>query len=129
MLDRVLVVHHERIVAEIICSFLLEANYDATLECSSEGALQNAKEFPPSLMIIDPIMPSTLGIDVAKEVFAKTGCKVLLISTGADQEGILGCLDELRSLGCDADSFLTPFEKPQLLLQVRNQITRKASRR
>ena len=87
MPDRVLVVHHERIIAEIIYGFLQEANYDAALESSSEGALQNAKMHPPALLVIDPVMPSTLGIDVAKEVFAQTGCKVLLINSGADQEG------------------------------------------
>lgn len=125
MPDRILVVDHERVRAEYICLILLDSGYDATFECTSQGGIRKAEEFSPKLLIVDPVMPLERGGDEpVKRIFTETKCKVLLISCGADQEGILEFLDELRSQGCDADSFLTPFEQPHFLLHVRNQISR-----
>lgn len=125
MPDRILIVDHVSVRAEYICSMLLDAGYDTTFECSSIGGIHSAEKFPPKLLIADPVMPVERdGDEPIKRIFTETKCKVLLISPGADQDGILEFLDELRSLGCDADSFLTPFEKPQFVLHVRNQISR-----
>ena len=128
MPDRILIVHHERLIAEVICSYLLEANLDASFECTYESAIENAKESPPQLLIVDPVTPAPDGGDVAKEIFSRTGCKILVINCGADQKEFAEYLGELRDLGCDADLFLVPFEKPQLLLQIKNQLTRRMTR-
>src|SRR5580704_17605256 len=109
MPDRILIVHHERLIAEVICSYLLDANFDASLECTYESAIENVKEFPPQLLIVDPVTPAPDGGDVAKEIFSRTGCKILVISCGADQKEFTEYLSELRDLGCDADCFLLPF--------------------
>ena len=125
MSEKVLVIHHERIVAEFLCAILLEANYDASLECTSDGAIRNAQEVPPKLIITDAVMPGKMGMEVAKEIFHATKCKVLFVSSGAGEDYFAEIVDDFRREGCDCDSVLTPIEKPQLLLQVRNQITRR----
>ena len=127
MPDRILIVHHERVVAEFLCGILLEANYDVSFECTSDGALENAEEFPPQLIVTDAIMPGKMGAEIAKEIFRSTKCKVLFVSSGAGEDFFAELVDDFRREGCDCDSFLTPMERPQLLLQVRNQITRKTS--
>lgn len=125
MPERILIIHHERIVAEFLTGILLGANYDVSFECTSDGALENAEEHPPQLIITDAVMPGKMGMEVAKEIFHATKCKVLFVSSGAGEDYFAEIIDDFRREGCDCDSVLTPIEKPQLLLQVRNHITRR----
>jgi two-component system OmpR family response regulator len=127
MPERILVVSHEPAMAARICWTLLDAGYDATMENSSFGAIQKAKEFAPHLLIIDPVMPVISGVDAAKRIARQSGCNVLFISTGAAEDFFPEVLDELRNQGCDCDAFPLPFEKEYLLMQVRNQIERRSN--
>jgi CheY-like chemotaxis protein len=120
--SRILVVHHERAIAEFICQYLLREGYETRMECSSTDAIQTAAEWVPQLLIIDPVMPGISGVDATKQINDRTKCKVLLVSAGALETGFSDILDHLRKHGCDCAAFPLPFEKEELLEHVRQRI-------
>lgn len=119
---RILVVHHERVIAEVICKLLLHEGYGAQMVCSSSEAIAKALEWIPQFLIIDPVMPGVSGIVAAKEICGQTKCKVLLISASAKEPGFADILNNLRNNGCDCEAFPLPFEKEDLLEHVRERI-------
>jgi CheY-like chemotaxis protein len=125
---RILVVHHERVIAEVICKLLLHEGYGAQMVCSSSEAIAKALEWIPQFLIIDPVMPGVSGIVAAKEICGQTKCKVLLISASAKEPGFADILNNLRNNGCDCEAFPLPFEKEDLLEHVRERIGPPSSR-
>jgi CheY-like chemotaxis protein len=119
---RILAVHHERLIAELICKLLLQDGYETGMECSSADAIRRAGEFAPHLLIIDPVMPGISGLDAAKQISDRTRCKVLLVSTGTRDSGFAEILNHLRNHGCDCEAFPLPFEKEDLLEHVHQRI-------
>ena len=120
--SRILVVHHERLIGELICKLLEQAGYETRMECSSADAIFAAGQFTPRLLIIDPVMPQISGLDAAKHIFGQTRCKVLLVSAGASESGFEEILRELRGEGCDCAALGLPFEREELLELVRARI-------
>lgn len=123
---RILVVHHEQLIAEFICNLLRQDGYETRTECSSVNAIRASVEFAPRLLIIDPMMPDILGLDVAKQIFDQTQCKVLLVSAGASNSDFGEVVGDLRSKGCDCAALGLPFEKEKLLELVRTRIRSEA---
>lgn len=119
---RILVVHHERLLAEFIGQLLLRAGYDSRMEYSSADAIRMASEFAPQLLIIDPVMPGILGSDAAREISVQTKCKVLLVSATARETSFAGVVNCLRNEGCNCEGFPLPFEEEEFLDQVRKRI-------
>jgi CheY-like chemotaxis protein len=118
----ILVVHHERLIAEVICKLLVHDGYEARMECSPREAIARAEELMPQLLIIDPIMPGISGVEVAKQICDRIECKVLLISASARETGFADLVNSLRNNGCDCEAFRLPFEKEELLEHVRERI-------
>jgi CheY-like chemotaxis protein len=119
---RILVVHHERLIAEFIFKLLADEGYETRMEFSSADAVRAAREFVPRLLIIDPVMPGILGLDAAKEISDVAKCKVLLISAGARDAVFADILGDLRNHGCDCDAFALPIEGEELLRHVHHSI-------
>lgn len=119
---RILVVHHEQLIADFICKLLQQDGYETRMECSSVDAIRASGELAPRLLIIDPVMPDILGLDAAKQIFDQTQCKVLLVSAGASNSDFAEILGNLRGTGCDCAALALPFEKEDLLELVRSQI-------
>jgi CheY-like chemotaxis protein len=119
---RILVVHHERVIAEVICKILAHEGYDARMECSSSEAIAKALQWMPQLLIIDPVMPGVSGVVAAKEVCGQIECKVLLINAAAREPEFAEVVNNLRNKGCDCEAFPLPFEKADLLEHVRQRV-------
>jgi two-component system OmpR family response regulator len=116
---RILVVHHERLIGELICKLLQQDGYETRIESSSVDAIRAARQFAPRLLIIDPVMPQISGRDAAKRIFGQTSCKVLVVSVGASDSRFGEIVDDLRGEGCDCAALGLPFEKDDLLELVR----------
>jgi diguanylate cyclase (GGDEF)-like protein len=119
---RILVVHHERLMAELICKLLLQEGYETRRECSSADAIGMASEFAPHLLIIDPVMPAISGLDAARQISIRTKCKVLFVNPGVRESAFTGFLDDLRNHGCDCEALPTPFESEELIECVRSLV-------
>ena len=119
---RILVVHHERVIAEVICKILAHQGYESRMECSSSEAIAKALEWMPQLLIIDPVMPGVSGVVAAKEICGQIECKVLLINAAAREPEFAEVVNNLRNNGCDCEAFPLPFEKEDLLEHVRQRV-------
>jgi CheY-like chemotaxis protein len=120
--QRILVVHHEQLIGELICKLLEQEGYETRMESSSADAMRVAAQFSPCLLIIDPVMPQISGLDAAKHIFGQRRCKVLLASAGAADSGFQEILRDLRGEGCDCTALGLPFEREELLELVRARI-------
>ena len=120
--SRILVVHHEHLIGNLICKLLRQDGYEALMESSSADAIRTSANFAPQLLIIDPVMPEISGLDAAKHIFDQTHCKVLLVSSGASDRGFKEIVGDLRGEGCDCAALGLPFEKEDLLELVRTRI-------
>ena len=87
---RVLVVDHEPLVSEAVAALLESDGYIVRVVFTSEEALSEAGVFNPAVLVIDPLMPTLSGVDVAKRISRQIGCKVLFL-TAQDNFKMTGC--------------------------------------
>jgi CheY-like chemotaxis protein len=123
MSAKILVVHHEIRIAEVVSEILQGVGYEVRTELSSVAAIQNAKGFTPRLLIIDLIMPVISGLDAAEKISKQTGCKILFISPCATDGTFGDTYHELQMLGCVCEGFAMPFKKGDLLEYVETFLT------
>src|SRR5271170_3864309 len=123
MLSRILVVHHEIVIVEVVSKILQSVGYEVRTELSSVSAIHNAKAFTPRLLIIDLVMPVISGLDAAEKISKQTGCKILCINPCAKDGGFEATYRELQIQGCDCEAFATPFDRKELLEYVETFLT------
>jgi CheY-like chemotaxis protein len=112
---KILVVHHELLIAEVVSEILEGVGYEVRTEVSSVAAIQNAKAFTPRLLIIDLVMPVISGLDAAEKIAKQTGCKILFINPCATDGTFEATYHELQIQGCDCEALATPFDRKELL--------------
>jgi chemotaxis response regulator CheB len=123
MSAKILVVHHEIVIVEVVSKILQSVGYEVRTELSSVSAIQNAKGFTPRLLIIDLVMPVISGLDAAEKISKQTGCKILFINPCATDGGFEATYRELQIQGCDCEALATPFDRNELLEYVETFLT------
>ena len=79
-LVRVLVVHHEGVVAEIYAKFFRHRGYVVESAENAEQAIEIATRFKPHAAVCDVMLPGTSGVDL--DLWFREhqpGCRVLLV--------------------------------------------------
>jgi DNA-binding response OmpR family regulator len=120
---KILVVHYEIRIAEVVSEILQGVGYEVRTELSSAAAIQNAEAFTPRLLIIDLVMPLISGLDVAQKISKQTGCKILFINPCATNGAFDDTYHELQIQGCDCEALATPFDRKELLEYVETFLT------
>jgi CheY-like chemotaxis protein len=123
MSAKILVVHHEIRIAEVVSEILQGVGYEVRTELSSVAAIQNARGFTPRLLIIDLVMPVISGLDAAEKISTQTGCKILFINPCATDGAFEGIYQELQRHGCHCEALATPFDRKELLEYVETFLT------
>ncbi|MDQ3234922.1 MAG: ATP-binding protein [Pseudobdellovibrionaceae bacterium] len=116
------VVDDNRLNCEVISEILGTQGYKVELAYGGRECLNRLKIFKPHLLLLDLMMPEVSGEDVLKAIRFHDELKdlpVILLTARASQE------DRLLGLGLGADDYLAkPIESEELLLRVRNILTR-----
>lgn len=116
LLNRILVVDDERIIAETLATILRNAGYEVLSACDGLSALSLCEAFAPELIISDVVMPGMNGVDMAIEVKQKyPACKILLFS---GQAATLDFLDDARKSGYDFELLEKPVNPKDLLAKL-----------
>jgi len=118
----ILVADHNPPISDALKVFLEAEGYGVTVVNSSEQALKQGTPLRPQLLLIDPVMPGTSGVEVATRLSRETNCKVLFVTAFADDADFKEMVRGLQKQGCDAGILPKPFEKDQLLESVRRKI-------
>jgi two-component system, OmpR family, response regulator RegX3 len=118
---RILVVDDEPSVRESVGYALEQEGFQVTLAEDgedAEGKLNNGGDF--DLLILDIMMPGKSGLDICREVRARSPVPIILL-TAKDAE-----VDKVVGLEVGADDYVTkPFSVRELLGRVRAQLRRR----
>jgi putative two-component system response regulator len=116
--DKVLVVDDHEATAKGMRDLLVAAGYKVRIALNGADALQLAADDPPDLVLLDVMMPGMSGVDVCRELKARSLTRltpVVLVTASHDREY------RLSGLEAGADEFLTkPIDLPEFRTRVRS---------
>jgi DNA-binding response OmpR family regulator len=113
MAATVLLVEDERILRELVRSYLERAGFTVLSTGSGAEAITLASSAAPDLVILDLGLPDVPGETVAREVRAIAPVPVLMLTAKSSEE------DRIRGLELGADDYVTkPFSPRELVLRV-----------
>ena len=112
---RVLVIETDEALAQHVSSDLKEAGYETAIALDATSGLRQAKEFQPSLVVVDRMLAGESGLSLCTHL-RSTGARmpVLLLMARDAVEDRLACLQA----GAD-DYFLKPYRTDDFLRLVR----------
>jgi two-component system response regulator RegX3 len=117
---RILVVDDEPSVRESVGYALEQEGFQVTLAEDGEAAEGRLTDNDFDLLILDIMMPGKSGLDICREVRAKSPVPIILL-TAKDAE-----VDKVVGLEVGADDYVTkPFSVRELLGRVRAQLRRR----
>lgn len=116
---RILVVDDELPIAEAIAYNLKKAGYQVQTAADAETCLRIARASPPSLIILDIMLPSISGFDVCR-LLRQHGDVPIIMLTARTAE-----MDRVKGLELGADDYVTkPFNMRELLARVKSVLRR-----
>ena len=123
MRERILVVEDEADVRELIRLQLRAAGFDVLEACNGAEGLAMAKNDPPTVIILDLMMPEMNGIEVCRALRrnpATSRIPILMLTAKSTEE------DKVVGFEVGADDYVTkPFSPRELVLRVRAVARRK----
>ena len=118
---RVLVVEDEAALADTIAYTLRQEGIEVALAADGEEALERFRSAPPSLVLLDLMLPKLSGLDVCRRIRAESTVPIVML-TAKDSEA-----DKVTGLELGADDYVTkPFSMRELVSRIRAQLRRAA---
>jgi two-component system, OmpR family, response regulator RegX3 len=116
---RVLLVEDEASLAESVSYNLVREGFEVTTAADGELALQRFRAEPPSIVILDLMLPKLSGLDVCRVIRAESRVPIIML-TAKDAEA-----DKVAGLELGADDYVTkPFSMRELISRVRAHLRR-----
>src|SRR5215469_12931545 len=113
-MERILLVDDDVELCEILVEYFAAEGFEMETAHDGVRGLERARSSEHALMILDLLLPRLRGLDVLRELRAKSNLPVLILTArGEDVDRILGL-----ELGAD-DYLPKPFNSRELLARVR----------
>lgn len=109
-LENILVVEDDASLAEWICDYLEQHNFQVSLANSGTAAVELIESDKPDLVLLDIMLPEKNGFEVCKEVRTFYRRPILMMTASGDE------VDEVLGLELGADDYITKPVKPRVLL-------------
>jgi two-component system response regulator RegX3 len=120
----ILLVEDESALAESVAYNLGREGFTVASVGDGEAALARFRADPPSMVILDLMLPKLSGLDVCRAIRAESEVPILIL-TAKDSEA-----DKVTGLELGADDYVTkPFSMRELVSRVRAHLRRAAARR
>jgi CheY-like chemotaxis protein len=114
---KVLVVDDEHVIADTLAIILNQHGFDALAVYTGTGAVEQARNIRPDLIISDVIMPDMDGIEAAISIRQfLPSCKILLFSGQAATSDLL---EKARLRGHEFDILAKPVHPQDLLAKLK----------
>ncbi|MWV45323.1 response regulator [Paenibacillus sp. HJL G12] len=111
---RILIADDEPDMLRILTAYFQKEGYEVCTAVNGEEALLLFYQEKIDLAILDWMMPKRSGIEVCREIKARSDKKVLILTAKSEEE------DELRALHIGADEFIRkPFHPKILVLRAK----------
>jgi DNA-binding response OmpR family regulator len=119
---RVLLIEDDSRLAAMVSEYLGEAGYRVTTAASGANGLERLAKEPYDALVLDLSLPDIDGLDVCRQLRARSDTPVLMLTARGD------AMDRVVGLELGADDYLPkPFEPRELLARLR-AILRRGSR-
>ena len=117
--DRILIVEDEGSLADSVRYNLEREGYAVTVATDGRRALERFRVDPPSLVILDLMLPEVSGFDLCRAIRAESNVPIIMV-TAKDSEA-----DKVAGLELGADDYVTkPFSVRELVSRVRALLRR-----
>jgi two-component system response regulator ResD len=115
----VLLVEDQDVDRKLITAALEKDGYRVVPAATGEEGLEFLAQVQPSLVLLDLILPGIDGLEVCRQIRAKTDVPIIMV-TGRDDE-----VDKVVGLELGADDYMTkPYGLRELLARVRAMLRR-----
>lgn len=113
-MKKILVVDDEESILKIVDYALAEAGYEVHLARDGSGAEFMFDQVAPDLVILDVMLPGKSGLDIAKDLRARSYVPIIMLSARGDE------IDRILGLEFGADDYVTkPFSPRELVSRVK----------
>ncbi len=117
--ESILIVEDESSIASFVALYLKNAGYSVRTVAKGADALDQVSSDPPSLTILDLMLPDIDGIEVCRRI-RKTSDVPILMLTARDED-----VDKIIGLEVGADDYMTkPFNPRELVARVKSILRR-----
>ena len=117
--ESILIVEDESSIASFVALYLKNAGYTVRTVGKGADALDQVSSDPPSLTILDLMLPDIDGIEVCRRI-RKTSDVPILMLTARDED-----VDKIIGLEVGADDYMTkPFNPRELVARIRSVLRR-----
>jgi DNA-binding response OmpR family regulator len=117
--QRVLIVEDEPNIASFARMYLEAAGFDVALAARGDDGLRMAEAEPPSLVILDLMLPGIDGYEITKRLRQKGHTPIIMLTARDD------AVDKVVGLELGADDYITkPFNPRELVARVRAVLRR-----
>lgn len=115
----ILIVEDDEDTAEVVCTLLEDAGYQASSVDSGEVALSNINDAAPDLVLLDLNLPDINGLEVLRSVRTHSFLPMIVLSGyGQDRDRVL-------ALEAGADDYMAkPFSPEELVARVKALLRR-----
>ncbi len=122
--ESILVVEDESSIASFVALYLKNAGYAVRTAARGEEALDQVAADPPSLVILDLMLPDLDGIEVCRRIRKSSEIPILML-TARDED-----VDKIIGLEVGADDYMTkPFNPRELVARVKSILRRSTPER
>jgi DNA-binding response OmpR family regulator len=122
MSERILLVEDDARLAEMLCEYLGAAGFRIVLAPFGAAALERLAESPYDAVVLDLMLPDMDGLDVCRQLRAKSDTPLLMLTARGD------ATDRIVGLELGADDYLPkPFEPRELLARLRAILRRRGA--
>ncbi|HLH79399.1 MAG TPA: response regulator transcription factor [Chthonomonas sp.] len=116
---RILVVDDEQPIAEAIAYNLKKEGFFVQTAADAETCLELVRTTPPSLVILDIMLPSISGFDVCRLLRRQGDIPIIMLTARTAEH------DRVKGLELGADDYVTkPFNMRELIARVRSVLRR-----
>jgi two-component system alkaline phosphatase synthesis response regulator PhoP len=113
-MSRILAVDDEESVLKIVSYALTQAGYAVHTARDAAGGEFLFSQVDPDLVILDVMLPGKSGLDVARELRARSNVPIIMLSARGDE------VDRILGLEFGADDYVTkPFSPRELVSRVK----------
>lgn len=117
--ETILLVEDDRDLSDLVTAYLRNEGFTVAQSFTGNEAIEKAKQHPPSLALLDIMLPELDGIEVCRQIRASSHAPIIMLSAKNTD------MDKLLSLGMGADDYMTkPFSLPELTGRIRAHLRR-----
>ncbi len=117
--QKILIVDDDNNIAELISLYLTKECFETMIVNDGESALSAVDSFAPNLILLDLMLPGIDGYQVCREVRAKSGTPIIMLSAKGE------IFDKVLGLELGADDYIeNPFDSKELVARVKAVLRR-----